>query len=83
MVEITSNLVSPVRPSDDDLLPFTCESCNLSYEDAPALIIISKPEGMLRYCTDSCAEEAGWTEAVVLRWDAEISGEALRIIYTP
>ena len=75
--------VPRARLSDDWTCPFTCENCQYTYEDYPALIIVKESPNTYRYCSDACAEDAGWSEAVHERWATEVSGSGLAIIFTP
>ena len=59
------------RPSDDVLVPFVCGNCDAEYADYPALVVVETSEGRIRFCTDACAEEGGYTEAVVRRYALE------------
>lgn len=68
-------------PSDDLTLPFECESCGGEFSDAIALITVITPREEMRYCTDNCAMEAGWTEAVVRRWELEILGQSMEVLF--
>lgn len=76
-----SSRIPTSRPSDDLTLPFTCENCETEYADFPALIVVETEEETLRYCTDACAEAAGWTQAVVRRYESELSGVSLSIVF--
>jgi hypothetical protein len=71
------------RQSDDAVVPFQCENCEFDYDDYPALIVVDTVEGRLRYCTDACAEQAGWTEAVRHRWNHEVENICESIIFVP
>jgi hypothetical protein len=71
------------RPSDDVTVPFQCENCEFDFDDFPALIVVETEVERLYYCTDECAELAGWTEAVRRRWSHVVANECESIIFVP
>jgi hypothetical protein len=61
--------------------PFQCHTDGLEYSDYGPTIVVVLPTGTaLFFCSDSCAEEAGYTEAVYARWHAEAQHEGLTSI---
>jgi hypothetical protein len=81
--DIERVLAAVSRPSDDATVPFQCENCEYDFDDFPALIVIEADPERLYYCTDECAEMAGWTDAVVRRWAHVVANEAESIIFVP
>lgn len=61
---------------------FRCTWCAHYFEDGPPLIVITgveKPDE--DYCSDTCAYDAGWSKAVVTRWESEARNGVRFIVY--
>lgn len=73
--------VPSVRPLSDRSAEFLCSGCLIEYGDYPPLIVVFHRGAVEKYCTDACAEEAGYTEAVVARIAFENAGDGICIEY--
>ena len=60
---------------------FRCAWCTGWYDDGPPLITVTGGNcADEELCSDECGYDAGWSKAVVYRWEAE-ARDGTRFIY--
>jgi hypothetical protein len=65
------------------MVPFDCCGCGYTYEDyGPLLAVEAGPEAVLLFCSDACALDAGYADAVDARWRFElVHGDGVAVLF--